>query len=294
KAALPDHYYSRNGLPVDEVAKLFGYQSGDAMVARLAALKVLKDGRSPKEFFKELVDKETDRQMEAKYGNLAENILTEAEDQALSENDLTLLTEEYHAAALQAGVVGVDKDVIVAKAKDMVAKTPLNEVDFNKQLTLTGRHYRDAVRALTNNDPSGAVVALEKRTLAAHVASEMKKVETEKAKFDKIAKGYAKRWDPTKPGGQAIEANFSIFTRDILSRVGLRNGMSTPGLAKAIAESPYDSLQDFVDKTEADGKITGLELPVPSWLMNLTAGNKPLDTMSVAEFREVKDAVTVM
>lgn len=294
KATLPDHYVSKNGLPVDEVAKMFGYQSGDAMVARLGDLNLAKDGKSPKEFFKELVDREVDRQMEAKYGNLGENILTEAKDQALSKNDLNLLTEEYHAAALQAGVIGVDKDTILAKAKDMVSKTPLNEVDFNKQLTLVGRHYRDAVRALTNGDPASAVIALEKRTLAAHVASEMKKVTAEKAKFDTIAKRYAKRWDPTKPDGQAVEPNFSLFTRDILQRVGLRNGMSQVGLAKAISESPFkEGLSQFVNETEAEGKISGLELPVPGWLMSSTS-TIPLDTMPVSQWREVKDAVTVM
>ena len=294
KATLPEHYVSKNGLPVDEVAKLFGYQSGDAMVARLGDLNLAKDGKSPKEFFKQLVDKETDRQMEQKYGNLGENILTEAKDQALSKNDLNLLTEEYHAAALQAGVVGVDKDTILAKARDLVSKMPLNEVDFNKQLTLVGRHYRDAVRALTNGDPASAVIALEKRTLAAHVASEMKKVQAEKAKFDGIAKKYAKRWDPTKPGGQGVEPNFSIFTRDILQRVGLRNGMSQAGLAKAIAESPFkEGLSQFINETEADGKISGLELPVPGWLMSATSPI-PLDTMPVSQWREVKDAVTVM
>lgn len=294
KAALPPHYVSKGGLPVDEVGKMFGYPSGEAMVQRLVAYNALKEGKSPQAFFKDIVDRETDRQMEAKYGNLAENVLTEAKDQALSKNDLNLLTEEYHAAALQAGTAAVDKDTVLAKARDIVDQTPLNEVDFNKQMTLIGRHYRDAVRALANGDAATAVVSLEKRTLAAHVASEMKKVQAEKGKFDAVAKRYAKAWDPTKGAGQTVEPNFSIFTRDVLSRVGLRNGMSNPRLAKAIAESGFDGLSDFVTKTENDNKISGLELPVPSWLMNLQAGQRSLDTMPVAEFREVRDAVTTL
>lgn len=292
RSALPAHYMSKNGLPVDEVGKMFGYPSGEAMVQRLTAYNALKEGKSPQAFLKDTVDRETDRQMEAKYGNLGANILTEAKDQALSKNDLNLLTEEYHAAAMQAGTAAVDKDTILAKARDLVDRTPLNEVDFNKQLTLTGRHYRDAVRALANGDAASAVISLEKRTLAAHVASEMKKVQAEKGKFDVITKRYAKPWDPTK--ATSVEPNFSIFTRDVLQRVGLRNGMSTPGLAKAISESGFDGLSDFVTKTEDTNKISGLELPVPSWLLNLQPGTKQLETLPVADFREVRDSVTVL
>lgn len=291
KAGLPAHYVSKHGLPVDEVGKMFGYPSGDAMVERLTAYNALKGDRSPGEMLKHVVDAETDRQMEAKYGNLAENILSEAKDQALSKNDLNLLTEEYHAAALQAGVTGVDKDTILMKAQELVSKMPLGEVDFNKQLTLIGRHYRDAVRALANGDPATAVISLEKRTLAAHMASELKKVQAEKGKFDAVAKRYAKQWDPTKSAGQAVAPDFNLFTRDILQRVGLRNGMSTPGLAKAIAESAFDNLGDFVAKTEGENKISGLELPVPSWLLADNV-HKQLPELPVADFREVRDAVT--
>lgn len=292
RASLPAHYVSRNGLPVDEVGRLFGYQSGDAMVDHLAAYTALKGDRSPQEMLRHVVDLEADRQMEAKYGNLAQNILTEAKDQALAKNDLNLLTEEYHAAALQAGVTAVDKDTIAGKARDIVNRTPLSEVNFDKQMTLIGRHYRDAVRSLVNGDPASAVISLEKRTLAAHVASEMKKVQTEKGKFEALAKRYAKPWDPAR--NASVEPNFSLFTRDILAKAGMRYGMSVPGLAKAIGESGYNGLLDFVTKTEAEGRLYGLELPVPDWLLNPGPEPKRYPTLSVSDFHELRDAVTTM
>src|SRR6185312_12734677 len=294
RAALPAHYVSKNGLPVDDVAKLFGYGSGDAMVERMAAYNALKDGKSPQEMLRHAVDLEADRQMEAKYGNLGENILSEAQSQAMSENDLNLLTEEYHAAAQSAGVATVGKEEIQERARDLVDQLPLNEVSFDKAMAKIGPHYRDAVRALVAGDAQTAVQALQRRTLAAHVAAEMRKVETAQGKFNRVAKRYAKPWDPTKSA--SVSPDFSLFTRDILSRVGLRYGMSVPGLAKAISESAFKGgLQDFVEKTEAEtaSKISGLELPVPDWLMAQTQPQS-IATMKVAQAREVWDAVTVM
>ena len=42
KAALPDVYVSKSGLPPDQVASMFGYSTGAEMVDRLAALEVAK------------------------------------------------------------------------------------------------------------------------------------------------------------------------------------------------------------------------------------------------------------
>ena len=292
KAALPKHYASAHGLPIDDVAKLFGYTSGDAMVGHLAEYNAFKEGRTPQAMLKHLVEATADRQMEAKYGNLAQNILTEAKDQALSENSLNILHEDYRAAAEQAGVTAVDKDVVKAKAKDIVDRTALNEVDSSKQMAIIGKNYQAAVRSLAAGDPASAVIALERRTLAAEVAAEMKRVEKEKAKFDNLAKRYAKPWDPSKIG--AVEPTYSLFIRDQLSKVGMRNGMSPPGLVKAISESGYTDLGDFVTKSEDENKLSGLELPVPDWMLGQGPHIKDYATMAVSEFRELRDSVSVM
>ena len=289
KAALPDHYVSKNGLPADEVAKLFGYGSGDAMVERLAAYNSLKAGRTPQEMLKDVVKTETDRQMEAKYGSLQKNIMDEAKAQALSDNDLNILIDDYLGAAMRAGVTAVDKTVIAAQAKDMVGRMSMSEVNSDRQLALIGKHYRDAVRALVGEDPAGAVQSLEKRTLSAFVAREMLAVEKEQAKFTKVAKRYAKPFDPTK--AQVTDPEFSIFIRSILAKVGMKSGMSPPGLAQAIERSRFSDLGDFVNKIESENRITGLELPVPDFLLDPTFSKSTTD-MSVGEWRAVSGAVT--
>lgn len=288
RATLPEHYVSKNGLPVDDVARLFGFVSGDAMVERLGALKTLKDGKSPKQFLDHAVDVEADRVMEQRYGNLAQNILTDAHDQALAENDLNILHEDYAAAAMQAGVTAVDKATIQARARELVDKMPMSDISFTGRLQEIGKNYREAVRGLAAGDPAGALVHLERRSLNAHIAAEMKKIEKLQGQFTKVSRYYAKAW---KAGtDQPVSADFNLFTRDILGRVGMRYGMSMAGLQEAITRSRFGDLRDFVTKTEDEGKVQGLELPVPDWLMNQTQAT-PLDKMSVAQFREVAASV---
>lgn len=288
RAALPAHYVSKNGIPVDEVAKLFGFQSGDAMVERLGALNALKGGRSPKEFLDHVVDVEANRVMEQRYGNLGQNILVDAQDQALAENDLNIVHEDYMAAAQQAGVTAVDKATIQARARELVDKMPLSEVSFEGRLQEIGKNYREAVRGLAAGDPASALVHLQRRSLNAHIAAEMKKVQKLQGQFNRTTKYYAKAW---KAGAeQPVAADWNVFTRDMLGRIGVRYGMTVQGLQEAITRSRFDNLRDFVTKTEDENKISGLELPVPQWLMDATEPTS-LDKLSVGQFRDVADAV---
>ena len=58
------------------------------------------------EQLKKVTEDEVQRQMEAQYGKLDENIMLEARDQALSETNLNILAEEWQGAAMQAGSRG--------------------------------------------------------------------------------------------------------------------------------------------------------------------------------------------
>jgi len=71
KKALPRNYYAKGGINPDDVAGLFAYPTGDAMIERLA---ILEKGRrasnlSPKEYLDKIVDEEIIRQMQRKHGD---------------------------------------------------------------------------------------------------------------------------------------------------------------------------------------------------------------------------------
>ncbi len=66
KEALPRDYYTKGGVNPDDVAGIFAYHSGDAMIEVLA---MLEKGRresnlSPKEYLDKIVDEEIIRQMQ--------------------------------------------------------------------------------------------------------------------------------------------------------------------------------------------------------------------------------------
>lgn len=290
KVTLPAHYVSKNGLPVDGVAREFGYLSGDAMVEKLAQYTALKGELTPQEMLRKVVETETDRQMEARYGNLAENILSEAKDQVLSENDLNLLADEVVGLGMQSGQAGFDKVQATAVAQDMFSKMPQAEVDSNKLFAQMGRHAEIVERALINGDPATAFVAKQRQYLSALLAKEAIKFESERAKFDRVTKYYAKAWDVSKD--QRVQADWSVFTRDILSKVGLKYGMSVQGLAEKIERSGFGDLAGFIAKTEATHITSGLEIPVPDWVVQGRV--KPVADMTVDEWREVRTAVTAM
>lgn len=291
QAALPDHYVSKNGLPPDEVGRLFGYPSGDMMVERLAALQQMKGDLSSQAAVRKIVDAETDRQMQVKYGDKDDNIITEARNQAVSDVNLNILAEEMQAAGMRAGTGVIDKNAARAEAKASFEKMPIGAVSADRMMELVGKHGRDAERGLIGGDAAGAMVSLQRKFMSALLAREAADFEKEQAKFDKVAKRYAKPYDPTKD--KARDADFSIFTRDILGRIGQKNGMSPPWLAKAISESGFRDLGDFVEKTESQNAVAGLELPVPDFLLDLSF-KKPLKEMSVAEGRAAMDAVRAL
>ena len=148
KAALPPHYISKNGLGVDDVAAHFGYGSGDALVDALAAHNALKEGRSPTEMLRDMVKLETDRRMQAKYGDLPSNILTAAHDQALSDTTLNLVTQEYQGAAMSAKAQILTEAAIKDEAKRLADDVLNKDVNSRKKLAEISKNYSDAVKGL--------------------------------------------------------------------------------------------------------------------------------------------------
>ena len=63
KASLPDDFYGPDGVDADEMAKLFGYTSGQAMIERLALLFSKWGDVDRNQMLNKIVDEELDRRM---------------------------------------------------------------------------------------------------------------------------------------------------------------------------------------------------------------------------------------
>lgn len=283
RAALPDHYQAKSGLPVDQVAKLFGFTSGDAMVARLAEYNQAKAGATPQEMFGKLTRDETSRRMEAKYGDLQSNIMDEAKDQALSETNLNLLAEEMYAAASMAKTTAIDKAVAQAWAKDQFDKMKISNANADKFMDTMAKHGRDAERALIAGDPASALVSMQKKYLSALLAAQARTLAKEIGQFNKVADRFRSRVVTN------IDPEYTNFIQQILTQVGKPVRRSLEDLQKQIGAGESKSLEDFV------GDKSGMlrEMPVmpdlfdPNW-------KRDFNDLTAAEFRGVAGSIKAM
>lgn len=282
RSSLPDHYVSRNGLPVDEVARMFGYQSGDQMVEGLANYQSQKGDLSPQEALRQTIKQETDRQMQARYGSLDENVMDAAKDQALSETNLNILAEETYAAGLKAGTP-INVDAVKSWAKESFGKMELRNVNGDRLIAQMAGHGRNAERALIGGDPAGALQSMQKKLMSAVLASEARKLEKEQKAFDKVAKQFSKRSLPS------VDQDYTNYIHQILMSIGKPVRRSIHDLAENIGAGYSKTLEEFVN--EKQGQLR--ELPVAPWLAD-PSFRKDYGSLSVEEFRAVRDSVKAL
>jgi hypothetical protein len=283
KAGLPRHYYSADGLPVDGVAKMVGFTSGDAMIEKLVEYNKDKGNLSSNEHLQKVIANETERQMQAKFGDLQKNIMLDAEDQALSENNLNILAEEWQGAAMAAGVKVVDKDFATEHAKGVFAKMEMGTVDTGRLLTQMSKHYRDATNSLIGGKSAEALGSLQRRFEIGVIAAEAKKLEKERKAFDKTAKQFAKREVPS------VDTEYTPFIHQILTQVGKPVRRSMEDIEKQIGAGEAKDLEEFVEN-----KTAALR-EVPVWDQLYDRGwKKSFDALTTEEFRNVHNSIKAL
>jgi len=278
-AALPKQYVSHSGLPADATAQLFGFPNKDALVEALVAYNKERGTKSSQDFLKEQVNTEAARLMQQRHGNLDDNIMTAAADRAFSETNLNLIAEELQAAAMQAGIKVIDKDVARAEAERLFAGMKVSDIRSDKLMANVGKHGRDAERALINGDQAGALVSLQKKYLTSLITRMAIDLEKAKVDLDKIAKPYLAR--ETK--GPAPE--FIPYVQGLLQEAGFKTRLSPEQIARGIEFHGEGSMEKFVDRVYRDGYE-----PIVSEAL-IKEGAKPLDQMTAAEFNEFHDAI---
>jgi hypothetical protein len=283
KSALPRRYHSADGLPVDGVAKMVGFTSGDAMVEKLIEYNRDRGDMTSQEHLKKVIADETNRQMEAKFGDLQKNIMLDAQDQALSENNLNLLAEEWQGAAMQAGVKVIDKDFAKAHALEIFSKMEVGTVDSGRLMTQMAKHYRDAVAALAAGDTAKALPILQRRYEVGLLAAEAKKLEKEKSTFDRTAKQFAKREVPS------VDPEYTGFIHGILMQVGKSVRRSIQDLQKHIESGESKSLEEFVSNKQ----MALREVPVWDQLFD-QSWRKNVDALTTEEFRNVHNSIKTL
>ncbi len=286
KALLLKDYYGPDGINPDDAARLFGYDTGDTLVNRLGAYNEvkLKAGMSAKDFVKRVIDIETDRQMELRYGDLSANILEAAKEQATSETQLNILHEETLRLATEAGLeFTLTKSDMQRMARDTFDKLPVGEISSKEFLRASGKFGQQAEDALLKGDAAAAFKAKQTQTFSNIYAKAAQKIEKAQKQLDRTAKTFRKALVPS------VEAEYTNHIQNLLQRAGYRVNRTVQNIEENLGKQDVGA---FANEKLKDS-FGYREIPVGEFLEDPNF-RKPIDEMTVDEFRQFKNTIDAL
>lgn len=284
KASLPKDYIAKNGMHPDDVAPLFGYQSGEAMINHLALFNGQREasGMRPMDYSRRLIDAETERQMEAKYGKLGDVILDEAKEQVLSETQLNLLHEETLALALKTkGEFTITKEDFKAMAEDEFNGLDAKDISSDNFIADAGRAGRAVEDAMLRQDWAKAYREKQRQYKAVLYTKFARDFEKAKGAFEKTAARYSSR----EVGGASQEYTDAIHS--MMVTLGLPVKRSLQDITEGMRKAGFSNFGEFVSQKESGLR----DLHVPEWILE---GGKKLDDLSVQESKELFKAMKAL
>lgn len=290
KAMLPKEYIQKkNGINPDDAAGYFGYHSGDAMVERLGLMTHdrVAVGMNAREWMNHLIDSETDRRMEQEHGNLDQNILEDAKEQAISATQLDILHEEVLHLGLKAGSeFPISKEQLRQWNREIFDKTPIGDISTDAYLRTAGKAGRAAEMSLLKEDFADAFREKQRQNNAMIMANYAKAYEKSRKAFDRTAKQFRKREVASVP------QDWTNWIHDILQRTGNRVNRSVQDLAENIARQPEKTLFAFAEAKEAE--TFGLrETPIADFLLDPNF-RTDMDKLTADQFAGLKQSMDVL
>lgn len=293
KSQLDPQYWQkgRGGLNPDEVAPLFGYRSGEALVSDLIGLSIdMKNANmTPVAYVGKLVRDKLQWMMEEKYGRLSDNIAEQAQDFVVNEGNFDLLHEDMLRIASLAGLKApMSKEQVKNAAIDELENTRRGSVSSTLLTDLAGRQGRQVEAASTSGDHVLAFELAQKRQINFYKAMEMREKEKTEAKGMKVARGHVKRELDTFRSEDA--APFHDFIQAFLNKFGLRVNRKLDELIPLTQTRGYDNFRAFVEKMEHDYAIT---IAAPDFLRDVDfTSPKKIKDLTVGEAQSLWETLT--
>lgn len=289
RKAIPESYtVRRGGVTPDSVASIFGYQSGDQMLAHMSSFVKLREesGLNRDRFQRKLIQSEIDRRMEMEHGFLEKNILEETRDQVLSDNQLDLLHEETHALALMSGEQGFNltRDQLVEQIKGKYDQLQVGQVKSENFLREAGKHGKNAELSLLSEKPADAFKSKQAQYYNMIYADLARKTEKDVAKLNKTAKQFR------KTDVKGVEPEYLNHIQNLLQEAGFKVGRSIDNIRENL-ERRGKTLEEFAnDKlTESDGYQ---DFQIPDFV--LEGAVKPVAQMTTWELSGYKRAIDAL
>lgn len=271
-----------DGMDAQDAASMFGFRTPEEMFNALAEYQAQRqEGIGAKRQRDALVERETNRQMELRYGRLDDNIIAEAREQASSETQMQLLHEETYFLASQAKAeFSITRGQMRQWAEEQFGKATFADTTAAKWFQTSGKLGRQAEEALLKDDAATAFVAKQQQYRAMSMAQQAIKLEKEKRQFEKSVAKFQKR------EVKGVDREFTDFIQEMMlgSNIPLRVTRDEVQASKLFHGN--GSLNEFVNV--GTGKGWGLEGEVSPELQ--FGVYKDIKTMSINDFRDLKDA----
>jgi hypothetical protein len=280
----------KGGLHPDDLAQIFGYNSGQKLLEDLMSLHRQRqlEGLGPKEFFNKLVGEETARRMEERYGKLDENIQREAQEAVVQRAQTEVLGAELEFLGDKSGQLPINTADVEAHAHQLFATMPLaRALDTAGMLRLVGRAGRAAELALLAGKFDEAFIAKQRQFIAHVMARGSAQLAKDYAGFERLTRRFRDATVPT------VEQAYTDQIHGVMRQLELPVRRDEGELARALEGK---SLGQFVDQKLADGR----DMPVAALLTDFVTQYPALregtgrPAMTTEEFHALNDSLKTL
>ncbi|HEX4500587.1 MAG TPA: hypothetical protein VH187_05355 [Scandinavium sp.] len=268
----------KGGVHPDDIAGLFGYDSSRAMLEDLLTLDQRRGETQPATHIRQLIDAETNRQMEAKYGVLQDNILKETREAVGTGGQADILANEMFTLGRSEMLPIEDRmpakftrEYIEGRINDLFrASKAAQSRSVETFVRDVGKAQRQAEAALLKGDIKAAFQAKQKGFVAFQFMRQAQKFEKTVEWTENTVKRYGQ-----KQIVESVDQPYVDQIHNILGDMGLGKRFPIP------KNTP--SLEGFVRSSE--GKVE-----VAYWLKDL--GDKPAyKDLTVDQYRAFSDSL---
>lgn len=267
-----DIAHERAAQVADDLAPLFGYETGQDLLRGLESLDIEKaaSGKGPQRQLADAIKERTAALMEERYGRLAENIGKEAQEIALAHHTFDILADEVNILAKAAGAKpAYTRDEMVSFAREgFEGSRVADAANLEKHQRAVAKNGRDAEKALLKGNFVEALKAKERQFRAAAIAKESLRlqslVDRTEAKIDRFT---------SEQVIKSLDQTYLEQIREMLGAVGVQQ-----------LHAPLTDLVPLGDFVAASNG----QLAVAPWL---TVKPPKIADMTVPQFREFTDSL---
>jgi hypothetical protein len=295
RAKLPRRFMKEGGLDPDAIAGEFGYPTGEHLIQELIGFTEARGEIGPKAFIDRMIDAETSRIMEMRYGDLPKDILDRTRSQLLMTERRDQLHLEYRALASKVGKKAKSRGEIENWAEGAFTKSDARKANYPEILRELGRSGRDAQKAFQEGDLAEAYRQKEQQVHLYAQAELVKEFNVTQRRLQ----GALKRLNKREPEGLSQQVRDIVHT--VLYKIGETPRRSLANVQESLSLQTFKTAKEFQDHWNQQNKPVGYEeynqlhnpyIAIPDFVLAAEEWDKKtLSKATVGEVRAINNAL---